>query len=165
MLAVTLIEPCWWPINSAIGQCLTWLANFVTFAYVRAVIARSRRLGLSTVPADDSKITGLSSFARWVPTSLFYAMAVLTIGTCLYLQLLQDVYVYALAVTSTNVFLFYVIKCGVGGPTIRMTTVRTCLAAERVGRCRQPLPHSGRDPRFREPPVMRWHVPKGPPPD
>ncbi|GAU69288.1 putative serine/threonine-protein kinase [Streptomyces sp. NBRC 110611] len=136
VLAVTLVEPRWWPINSAIGQCLTWLANFVTLAYVRAVITRSRRLGLSTVPGDDGKITGLSSFAQWVPTSLFYAMAVLTIGTCLYLQLLQDVYVYALAVTSTNVFLFYVIKCGVGGPTIRVTMVRTCLAAERVGRCR-----------------------------
>ncbi|WP_406114783.1 hypothetical protein [Streptomyces sp. NBC_01014] len=135
VLAITLVEPRWWPINSAIGQCLTWLANFLTLAYIRAVIARSRHLGLSTVPSDDSKITGLSQFTQWVPTSLFYATAVLTIGTFLYLQLLHDTYVYALAVASTNVFLFYVIKCGIGGPTIRVAIVRTCLAAERVGRC------------------------------
>ncbi|MFI8992878.1 hypothetical protein [Streptomyces sp. NPDC053542] len=135
VLAITLVEPRWWPINSAIGQCLTWLVNFLMLAYVRAVIARSRQLGLSTVAADDSKITGLSSFAQWVPTSLFYALAVTTIGTCLYLQLLHDTYVYALAVTSTNIFLFYVIKCGIGGPTVRVAIVRTCLAAERVGRC------------------------------
>ncbi len=135
VLAITLVEPRWWPINSAIGQCLTWLVNFLMLAYIRAVIARSRQLGLSTVAADDSKITGLSSFAQWVPTSLFYAMAVTTIGTCLYLQLLHDTYVYALAVTSTNIFLFYVIKCGIGGPTVRVAIVRTCLAAERVGRC------------------------------
>ncbi|RLU99139.1 hypothetical protein CTZ27_14310 [Streptomyces griseocarneus] len=136
VLAVTLVEPRWWPVNSAIGQCLTWLANLLTLAYARAVISRSRQLGLSTVPAEDSKITGLPGFSQWVPTSLFYAVAVLTIGTCLYLQLLHDTYVYALAVTSTNVFLFYVIKCGVGGPTVRVAIVRTCLAAERVGRCR-----------------------------
>ncbi|MGW4164804.1 hypothetical protein [Streptomyces sp. NPDC004788] len=136
VLAVTLVDPRWWPINSAIGQILTLLANVLTLAYVRAVVARSRQLGLSTVPGDDTKITGLSSFTQWVPTSLFYATAVLTIGTMLYLGLLHDVYVYALAVTSTNIFLFYAIKCGIGGPTIRVTIVRTCLAAERVGRCR-----------------------------
>ncbi|MER5357144.1 hypothetical protein [Streptomyces sp. NPDC002785] len=136
VLAITLVEPRWWPLNSAIGQCLTWLANFLTLAYVRAVIARSRRLGLSTLPSDDGKITGLSAFTQWVPTSLFYATAVLTVGTFLYLEILHDVYVYALAVTSTNVFLFYVIKCGIGGPTVRVAMVRTCLAAERVARCR-----------------------------
>lgn len=136
VLAVTLVEPRWWPINSAIGQCLTCLANFLTLACVRAVITRTRRLGLSTLPSDDGKITGLSALAQWAPTSLFYATAVLTIGTFLYLQILHDVYVYALAVTSTNIFLFYVIKCGVGGPTVRVAMVRTCLAAERVARCR-----------------------------
>ncbi|MFF9398861.1 hypothetical protein [Streptomyces sp. NPDC014744] len=136
VLAVTLVEPRWWPLNSAIGQCLTWLANFLVLAYVRAVITRSRRLGLSTVPGDDGKITGFAALTQWVPTSLFYATAVLTIGTFLYLGILHDVYVYALAVTSTNLFLFYVIKCGIGGPTVRVTMVRTCLAAERVARCR-----------------------------
>ncbi|MFH9405291.1 hypothetical protein ACH4JS_36865 [Streptomyces sp. NPDC017638] len=47
----------------------------------------------------------------------------------------HDVYVYAFAVTSTHIFLFYVIKCGIGGPTVRVAMVRTCLAAERVARC------------------------------
>ncbi|WP_181793299.1 hypothetical protein [Streptomyces sp. WELS2] len=136
VLAITLVEPRWWPLNSAIGQCLTWLANFLSLAYVRAVIARSRRLGLSTLPSDDGKITGLSALTQWVPTSLFYATAVLTIGACLYAQILHDVYVYALAVTSTNIFLFYVIKCGIGGPTVRVAMVRACLTAERVARCR-----------------------------
>jgi hypothetical protein len=136
VMTATLIEPRWWTINSAIGQCLTCLANYLTLAYIHAVLARSRRLGLSTVPGDDGKITGYSSFSQWAPTSLFYAAAVLTIGTCIYVNLLHDVYVYALAVTSINVVLFYVIKCGVGGPTIRVTMARTCLAAERVGRCR-----------------------------
>ncbi|MER8048075.1 hypothetical protein [Streptomyces sp. NPDC094032] len=136
VLAITLVEPRWWPLNSAIGQILTWLANVFTLAYIHAVVRRSRRLGLSTLPADDTKITGLSSFAQWVPTSLFYCVAVLTIGTALYLGLLHDVYVYASAVTATNIFLFYAIKCGVGGPTIRVAIVRTCLAAERVARCR-----------------------------
>ncbi len=136
VLAVTLVEPRWWPVNSAIGQCLTCLANFLTLAYIRAVITRSRRLGLSTLPSEDGKITGLPALAQWVPTSFFYATAVLSIGTLLYLGILHDVYVYALAVTSTNIFLFYVIKCGIGGPAVRVAMVRTCLAAERVARCR-----------------------------
>ncbi|MFI6729656.1 hypothetical protein [Streptomyces atratus] len=136
VLAITLVEPRWWPLNSAIGQCLTCLANFLVLAYVRAVIARSRRLGLSTVPGEDGKITGLSALTQWVPTSLFYATAVLTIGTFLYLEILHDAYVYALALTSTNIFLFYVIKCGIGGPAVRVVMVRTSLAAERVARCR-----------------------------
>ncbi|MEW2624457.1 hypothetical protein [Streptomyces sp. NPDC048106] len=135
VMTATLIEPRWWPINSAIGQGLTWLANFVTLAYIRSVIARSRQLRLSTVPADDSKITGYLSFSQWAPTSLFYATAVITIGSFVYVNLLHDEWVYALAVTSTNVFLFYVIKCGIGGPAIRVTMARTCLAAERIGRC------------------------------
>ncbi|MFD0404413.1 hypothetical protein [Kitasatospora sp. NPDC127116] len=134
VLAITLVEPRWWPINSAIGQILTWLANAVTLAYVRAVIARSRRLGLTTVPEDDSKITGLAAFTQWSPTSMFYAVAVLSVGTLLYLGLLHDVYVYALAVTSTNLILFYVIKCGLGGPLVRVAIVRACLTAERIGR-------------------------------
>ncbi|BAJ32738.1 MULTISPECIES: putative serine/threonine protein kinase [Kitasatospora] len=134
VLAITLVEPRWWPINSAIGQILTWLANVITLAYVRAVIARSRRLGLTTVPEDDSKITGLAAFTQWSPTSMFYAVAVLTIGLLLYLGFLHDVYVYALAVTSTNLVLFYVIKCGLGGPLVRVAIVRACLTAERIGR-------------------------------
>ncbi|MFJ6623212.1 hypothetical protein ACIQOW_37300 [Kitasatospora sp. NPDC091335] len=134
VLAITLVEPRWWPVNSAIGQILTWLANLLTLAYVRAVIARSRRLGLTTVPEDDSKITGLAAFTQWSPTSMFYAVAVLTVGTLLYLGLLHDVYVYALAVTSTNLILFYVIKCGLGGPLVRVAIVRACLTAERIGR-------------------------------
>jgi serine/threonine protein kinase len=135
VLLATLVEPRWWPINTAIGQCLTWLANTLTLAFIRAVTSRSREIGLSTVPGDDSKITGLSPFSQWAPTSLFYAAACLTIGTAIYLRLLHDIYVYALAVTSINLFLFYVIKCGVGGPAVRVAMVRTCLAAERVGRC------------------------------
>jgi hypothetical protein len=135
VLTATLIEPRWWPINSALGQLLLCTANYTALAFVHAVIARSRRLGLSTIPADDTKITGLSSFAQWAPTSLFYATAVLTIGSFLYLGLLHDIYVYAFAVTSTNVFLFYVIKCGIGGPMVRVVMVRTCLAAERLGLC------------------------------
>lgn len=134
VLAITLVEPRWWPLNSAIGQILTWLANVFTLAYIHAVIRRSRRLGISTLPAEDGKITGLSAFSQWVPTSLFYCVVVMTIGTALYLQLLQDVYVYASAVTATNLFLFYAIKCGIGGPPIRVAIVRACLAAERVGR-------------------------------
>ncbi len=135
VMTVTLVEPRWWPINSAIGQILTWLANFLTLSFIRAVITQSRRLGLTTVPEDDSKITGLFSFAQWAPTSLFYATAVTTIGTFVYLGHLTDTWVYAMAVTSTNIFLFYVIKLGFGGPAIRVMMVRTCLAAERVGRC------------------------------
>ena len=96
------------------------------------MITQSRRLGLTTVPEDDSKITGLFSFAQWAPTSLFYATAVTTIGTFVYLGHLTDTWVYAMAVTSTNIFLFYVIKLGFGGPAIRGMMVpilpgsRTC---------------------------------------
>jgi hypothetical protein len=135
VMVATLVEPRWWPVNSAIGQILTCLANYIVLAYVRAVTERSRQLKLSTVPTDDSKITGYLSFSQWAPTSLFYATAVVTIGSLLVVNLLQDVWVYALSVTSTNIFLFYVIKCGIGGPSIRVTMARTCLAAERVGRC------------------------------
>ncbi len=134
VLAVTLVEPRWWPVNSAIGQVSLCLTNYMTLFFARTAIARSRRLGLSTVPADDSKITGLSSFAQWAPTSLFYAAAVLTIGVLLYTHVLEDTYVYALGAAATNIFVFYVIKTGIGGPMIRVVIVRSHLAAERVAR-------------------------------
>lgn len=134
VLACTLVEPRWWPINSAIGQLSLCLTNYTTLFFARTVIARSRRLKLSTVPTDDSKITGLSSFTQWAPTSLFYATAVLTIGVLLYTHVLEDTYVYALGAAATNIFVFYVIKTGTGGPMIRVAIVRTHLAAERVAR-------------------------------
>ncbi|MFE9426536.1 hypothetical protein ACFYNO_26645 [Kitasatospora sp. NPDC006697] len=134
VLAVTLVEPRWWPINSAIGQIFVFLANSSTLLFIRAVSARSRRLGLTTLPEEDAKITGLSAFTQWTPTSAFYAVLVLTIGSLLYLRVLHDFYVYALAVTATNLILFYVIKCGVGGPVIRVAIMRACLTAERVAR-------------------------------
>lgn len=134
-LIATLVDARWWPINSAIGQWLTCAANYLTLFFIHTVVARARRLGLSTVPSDDTKITGLSSFSQWAPTSLFYATAVLSIGTLLFMRVVNDDYVYALAVTSTNLFLFYVIKLGLGGPLVRVTMVRACLAAERVGKC------------------------------
>ncbi|WP_255954841.1 hypothetical protein [Streptomyces odontomachi] len=135
VMTATLVDVRWWPINSAIGQCITAVSNYLTLAFIQAVVARSRQLGLSTVARDDTKITGLLSFSQWAPTSLFYAVIVLTIGSFLYAGVLHDEWVYALAVTATNIFLFYVIKCGIGGPTVRITMVRACLAAERVGRC------------------------------
>jgi serine/threonine protein kinase len=132
VLAATLFDARWWPIASAIGQTMSLFCNWAVVSFATKALAEARGHGISTVAQDDHAITGLDSFHEWVPSSLFYAAVVWLIGSLIYIQVLHDIPIYAISVAAVNIFLFYMIKCGIGAPTIRVAIARACLAAERV---------------------------------
>jgi hypothetical protein len=55
-----------------------------------------------------------------------------SIGTLVVLGILQDEYVYAAGVSSTNILLLYGVKCASGSVSVRIFLVRGMLAGERV---------------------------------
>lgn len=132
VLAATLVEARWWPIASAIGQTISLLCNWSVVSFARKAISTARAEGISTVAGDDHAITGLDSLAEWIPSSLFYTVVVWLIGSLIYIHVLHDIAVYAISVAAINIFLFYIIKCGIGAPTIRVAIARSCLCAERL---------------------------------
>ncbi|KRV47282.1 hypothetical protein AQ490_07355 [Wenjunlia vitaminophila] len=133
VLPPTLVQRDWWPICTAIGILCIFLCNFTCLRFAREAVRQARRRGLSTVPSG--RIAGLEVFSNWAPTSGFYCISASTIGTLIYVGLVQDVYVYAAAVTAINIVLFYVIKCsGSSAADVRVALSRACLAAERVRR-------------------------------
>jgi serine/threonine protein kinase len=132
VLPFTLIQADWWPVCSALGQTTTFLCNWLAADFARAAIMRARRDGFTTVASDDAKVTGLGSFSQWTPSSFFYALIVWSIGTLVVLGILQDEYVYAAGVSSTNILLLYGVKCASGSVSVRIFLVRGMLAGERV---------------------------------
>ena len=131
VLVPTLVQRDWWPLCTAIGVFCVFLANWSCLSFAREAVRRARAHGLSTVPGG--RISGLESFGSWTPSAAFYAFATSTIGTMIFLDLVEDVYVYAAAVASINIVLFYVIKCsGSSAADVRVALGRACLAAERV---------------------------------
>jgi hypothetical protein len=131
-LPVVLVEPRWWPINTAIGQVLAAACNWAVLRFATGAFGAARDRGLSTVPRDDRGITGLSPFSGWVPTSMFYAAAACAIATLLYLGKLHDEWMYAVAVIAINLVLVYAIKCGARAGEVRVVLTRAVLAAERL---------------------------------
>jgi hypothetical protein len=82
-------------------------------------------------------ITGVAAFSEWVPSSLFYAGVVSVIGMLIYLGKLHDEWMYALAVSAINFFLFYIIKCGKGASEVRVLLTRASFAGERLRRMKE----------------------------
>lgn len=132
VLPSVLVDPRWWPVCSAIGQTLAFLCNATALLFARQAMAQARRRGLTTVPPTDNKVTGMTSFAEWTPSSLFYSTLVWIIGLLILQGALKDVWVYALSVAAINFFLFYLIKCGAGAAEVRIVLTRAMLAAERL---------------------------------
>lgn len=134
VLPCVLVDPRWWPVDSAIGQAVVYLCNLCSFRFARTAITLAREKGVSTVPRDNSSTTGMSSFRQWVPSSLFYAAGVAGIGSLIFFGELHDIWIYALTVSSINLVLFYIIKCGIGAAEVRILLTRAMLAAERLRR-------------------------------
>lgn len=121
-----------WPIATAIGQTLVVACNWTTWSFATQSLKLARRKDISTAGALKARVLGLESYWEWVPSSLFYACVVWFIGLLIYFGILHDIAVYAIAVASTNLFLFYGVKCGKGGRDVRIGLARGCIAAERV---------------------------------
>ena len=134
VLPCILVDPRWWPIDSAIGQALVYLCNLCSFRFALTAINTARDKHLNTVPGNNTSTTGMSSFSEWVPSSLFYAVVVAGIGSLIFFGKLHDIWIYALSVSSINFFLFYIIKCSLGAAEIRILLTRAMLAAERLRR-------------------------------
>jgi serine/threonine protein kinase len=145
VLSCTFVEAKFWPIAAALGQTYAVIFNWSCVYFAKAAFEQARTDRISTVPDDDGKVSGLSKYAEWVPSSFFYMLTVWVIGILIYQGGLKDGWLYAWAVASVNIGLFYVIKCGLGGPYIRVALQRAVMATERVSlvhtsRTRAPVP-------------------------
>jgi hypothetical protein len=132
VLLGTLVDSWWWPILTAIGQMVALSCNWSTLAFVQHSMSAARARNLSTVPEDNMSMPGFVLFKTWLPGSLFYAAVVWLIGSLIYLRFLHDIPVYAISVAAINIFMFYIVKCGINAPPIRVCLTRACLAAERI---------------------------------
>lgn len=54
------------------------------------------------------------------------------LGGLLYYHIIHDTYVYAILATLVNLFLFYMIKCGLRAPEVRIALTKACFCAERL---------------------------------
>jgi serine/threonine protein kinase len=132
ILGANLVEVRWWPLASAIGYTWIILSNVLTARYATKHLAIARERGLSTVPPEHQKISGLESFRQWGPTISLYSLAVWVFGILIYEGVLKDVFVYASTVAVVNLGLFYVIKTGMNAADIRAGLNRCFLASERL---------------------------------
>ncbi|MEV4757569.1 serine/threonine-protein kinase [Micromonospora sp. NPDC049559] len=152
-LIPTLIDRDWWPICTAIGITATFLCNLACAGFARTALTRAAAAGLTTVPREAGNparpdVPGARALNSWAGTAAFYGVACWTIGLLIYHEILRDVLVYAIAVTSINVILFYVVRCGVNARYLRAGLVRACLAAERLSKLEKrrgsPVPRQDR---------------------
>lgn len=131
VLLTTLIQRDWWPICTAIGITCVLLCNASCLVFARVAVRRAREAKLTTVP--EGRISGLDAFSKWTPSAGFYSVACWSIGSLIFFGLVEDVYVYAGAVASINIVLFYIIKCsGSEAEEVRTGLARACLSAERL---------------------------------
>lgn len=133
LVATTVFfEARFWPIATAIGQVLVAMVNFVICTFAAKSIGEARNLGISTVGTTTNRNVSIQSFRAWVPSAAFYAAMVVPIAILIYVGVLHDVGMYAIAVSAINIFLFYMVKCASGGRDIRVGLSRGMIAAERV---------------------------------
>ena len=128
----TMIDRDWWPLFSAIGVMTVAIVNTSCLMFMRDAINRARDAGLSTVSKTDT--TAMAKFTPWTPTSWLYTVPVWSIGLLLMFEVLHDELVYAVFVTTINIAMWYVVKCGLEGPYVRIALTRSYLAAERLDR-------------------------------
>jgi hypothetical protein len=127
-----IVDAHLWPIATAIGQTIVVFCNVAVWSFATWSVKQAQTNGISTAGAPKTRIHGLDSLWEWVPSSFFYACVVWVIGSLIFIGVLHDVAVYAIAVASTNIFLFYIVKCGKGGRDVRIGLARGCIVAERL---------------------------------
>jgi hypothetical protein len=97
---------------------------------VQYSLAQARKHSISTVPKNNI-LTGYALFKAWLPGSIFYCGVLWLVGLLVYWHQLHDIAFYAIA-AAANIFVMYLIKCGIDAPSIRVCLTGACLAAERV---------------------------------
>jgi serine/threonine protein kinase len=132
ILTANLVQVRWWPLGTAIGYTGVLVATLLSARYATKYLDLARRQNLSTVPPAHQKVVGLDSYRQWGPSMAFYALTVWLFAIFLYVGVLKDVYVYAVAVILVNVGLFYIIKTGANALDVRAGLNRCFLAAERL---------------------------------
>ncbi|GAA0512750.1 hypothetical protein Ade02nite_88150 [Paractinoplanes deccanensis] len=137
VLSCTFVEARFWPLASALGQTYAVIFNWSCIKFAESSFKEARISKISTVPDHDGKVSGLSKYGEWLPSSFFYMIIVWVIGFLIYTGVLKDGWLYASTVASVNIGLFYVIKCGLGGPPIRVALQRAVMATERVSLVRR----------------------------
>jgi serine/threonine protein kinase len=133
VLAPTLVQRDWWPLATQVGLVWTVVVISVCIGFERDTHRRAREEGLSTVPEGEFPPGRL---VRWRPTLLVYCVAVLSIGTLIMLDVVQDELVYAGFVTLINIAIYYFKSAGADAPRVRTELSRAFLAAERLDHVR-----------------------------
>lgn len=139
VLWVTLVWVDFWPLAVIAGQILAFFGNAAILEFILRSLKTARRPtpgsaapSLSTVPAVDSEVTGLDLVSSWVPSSLFFAVLCVVVGSLILVGVLKDEWLYASMVAFLNLGLIYAVKCGRNGPKMRVALHRASFAAERL---------------------------------
>jgi serine/threonine protein kinase len=131
VISVTLIDARWWLIASALGQSIAVACNWTVAQFAKSALHAGWRNGVTTIEHPDD-VTGLREFLRWTPLNVCYSLSLWLLGGLLYYHIIHDTYVYAVLATFINLFLFYMIKCGLRAPEVRIALTKACFCAERL---------------------------------
>ncbi len=131
VVSVTLIDARWWLIASALGQTIAVACNWTVAQFAKSAVDAAWRNSVTTIQHPDD-VTGLREFMRWTPANVCYCIVLWLVGALLYYHIIHDTYVYATLVALLNLFLFYMIKCGLRAPEVRIALTKACFSAERL---------------------------------
>jgi hypothetical protein len=131
VLWVTLRDVQDWVWAIVIGQTATFVGNVAIYRYVRGALDTGAQR-LNTVPQPYEQIAGYDSVRSWVRGSLFEAGVCWSVGLLLAVHALQDVWLYASMIAALNIFLLYLVKCGLDAPEIRVALHRASFSARRL---------------------------------
>jgi hypothetical protein len=131
VLWVTLRNVDDWIWAIVIGQTLTFAGNLAVYTYVRGAL-RAGAARLNTVPPLFEQVAGYDSVRSWVRGSLFEAAVCWGVGILLSIGALHDVWLYASMIAALNIFLLYIVKCGLDAPLIRVSMHRASFSAARL---------------------------------
>ena len=132
VLWVTLRNTHDWVWAVILGQALTFIGNLAAYTLVSRALEKGSTLS-NTVPSLYKQVAGYDSVRNWVRGSLFYAVVCAAVGTLIYIGELQDVWLYALMTAALNIFMLYLVKCGLDAPQLRVALHRASFAAKRLG--------------------------------
>ena len=130
MLLPTLVQRSWWSIFVPIGVVTAALTVTACARFCDDAIRRARSAGIATVPHGDAP--ALHRLGSWEPSAWLYCLPAVLIGLMVYSDSLQDEIVYAAAVGTINIGIWYFKNSISDAPYVRAGMHRAFLAAERL---------------------------------
>ena len=135
VLSATVLSADLWPLATAIGQVVTAFGNLAIVGYLhRSFQLADNRYRMRTGSLRrrrSSSVAGYGLISSWVNSSFVYALVCCGVCIGIYTGLLVDVWLYASIVAFVNIFLLFVVKCGLDGPRIRIALTKADVLAER----------------------------------